>query len=114
MIKLFETYAHLSLPDFERDVDSVIQKAREQGIAWLLNVGINIQQEHFLYQLALAKEFGLPVIIHSRGAFPDIINLVKQELPEHFVFHCYTGPLDEGKKTQTLLLSQRQCTFCTH
>ncbi len=56
------------------------------------------QQEHFLRQLALAKELKLPVVIHSRDASPDIMNLLKQELPERFVFHCYAGSVEEAQE----------------
>ncbi len=57
-----------------------------------------LQQEHFLRQLALAKELGLPVVIHSRAASPDIIDLLVTELPEKFVFHCYAGDVAEARK----------------
>jgi len=56
------------------------------------------QQEHFLRQLALAKELKLPVVIHSRDASPDIMDLLKQELPEKFVFHCYAGSVEEARE----------------
>lgn len=56
------------------------------------------QQEHFLRQLALAKELRLPVVIHSRDASPDIMDLLKQELPERFVFHCYAGSVEEARE----------------
>ncbi len=56
------------------------------------------QQEHFLRQLTLAKELRLPVVIHSRDASPDIMNLLKQELPERFVFHCYAGSVEEARE----------------
>jgi len=56
------------------------------------------QQEHFLHQLALAKELKLPVVIHSRDASPDIMDLLKQELPEKFVFHCYAGSVEEARE----------------
>ncbi len=57
-----------------------------------------IQAEHFVRQLALAKELGLPVVIHSREASPDIMHLLRQELPEKFVFHCYAGSLEEARE----------------
>ncbi len=56
-----------------------------------------LQQEHFLRQLALSKEVGLPVVIHARDAFPEILELLKSELPERFVFHCYAGGLEEAR-----------------
>ena len=56
-----------------------------------------LQQEHFLRQLALARKLRLPVVIHAREASPDIIELLKSELPERFVFHCYAGDVAEAR-----------------
>ena len=56
-----------------------------------------IQQEHFAYQLELAKERRLPVVIHSRDASPDIYEILKGHLPERFVFHCFAGSVSEAR-----------------
>ncbi len=57
-----------------------------------------VQSEHFVRQLALAKELNLPVVIHSREASPDIMHLLRGELPERFVFHCYAGSQQEARE----------------
>ncbi len=57
-----------------------------------------IQKEHFVFQLQLAREYGLPVVIHSREASPDILGLLKENLPEKFVFHCYAGDVSEARE----------------
>ena len=57
-----------------------------------------VQREHFLRQLALAKELSVPVVIHSREASPEIMTLLRQELPERFVFHCYAGSVEEARE----------------
>ncbi len=56
-----------------------------------------LQREHFLGQLALARRLALPVVIHSREA-PDILDVLREELPEKFVFHCYAGDVDEARE----------------
>ncbi len=61
-----------------------------------------LQQEHFLRQLALARQMGLPVVIHARDAYPDIFELLKSELPEKFVFHCFAGGLEEARRVLDL------------
>jgi len=164
MLELIDTHAHLNLPDYKKDLEEVLSRAKEAGVAGIINVGIdvktsitalelahqykglwatagihphevkkvteetyetlkalladekmvavgeigldyakeysprNLQQEHFLGQLALARELALPVVIHSREASPDIMTFLRQELPERFVFHCYAGSVEEARE----------------
>lgn len=52
-----------------------------------------LQQEWFARQLALAKETGLPVNIHSREAAQDTFDMIKTEHAGSTggVIHCYSG-----------------------
>lgn len=51
----------------------------------------DIQQKAFRAQLALAKELGLPVIVHEREAHQDGLRIIG-EFPEVTgVFHCFSG-----------------------
>lgn len=53
-----------------------------------------IQQRAFRLQMALARELGLPVIVHEREAHADGMAIV-EEFPEvRGVFHCYSGAVD--------------------
>jgi len=52
------------------------------------------QQEVFKKQLELAKEYGKPVSIHSRGAWRDCVNLVTSYWSSTAIFHWYSGPFD--------------------
>lgn len=56
------------------------------------------QKETFRFQLNLAQELALPVIIHSRKAGPDIIEAIREE---HFtqggILHCFTEELEIAK-----------------
>jgi len=45
-------------------------------------------------QLKLAREFSLPVIIHSRGAWQDCFQMTKDAGIEKAVFHWYSGPIE--------------------
>ena len=53
--------------------------------------GREIQKEWFRRQLRLAAELGLPVVIHSRDAAQDTIEIMKEEHAERIggVIHCY-------------------------
>lgn len=58
---------------------------------WAENPPREFQQDIFRRQLALARELGLPVIVHDREAHADSLAIVK-EFPEVTgVFHCFSG-----------------------
>ncbi len=51
-----------------------------------------IQKEYFIKQIKFANEVGLPISIHSREAFADTLEILKQYPPLHSgVMHCYSG-----------------------
>lgn len=52
------------------------------------------QRQIFIAQLKIAQEFNLPVIIHSRGAWKDCLDLILASKVKKAVFHWYSGPLD--------------------
>lgn len=57
----------------------------------------DIQQKAFRFQMALAKERKLPVIVHEREAHEDGCKIVA-EFPEVTgVFHCYSGSAEMAK-----------------
>jgi len=66
-----------------------------------------IQKEWFRRQLRLAKELGLPVVIHSRDAVQDTIEIMKEEHAEEIggVIHCFAYT----KETAQIFL---QMGFC--
>ncbi len=163
MSELIDTHAHLNLPNFKKDLEEVLSRAREAGVVAIVNVGIDLktsikalelahahkglyatagihphevkkateetyeglralladpkvvavgeigldyakeysprqsQREHFVYQLSLARKLKKPVVIHSREA-PDIITVLREELPDRFVFHCYAGNKKEARE----------------
>lgn len=55
----------------------------------------DIQKEVFIKQLELAKELDLPVIIHSRDAALDTLELVRAHLPQkRGVVHCFSSSFE--------------------
>lgn len=52
------------------------------------------QREVFQKQIDLAKEFDLPIVVHSRGAWSDCFSMAKENDVKKSVFHWYSGPED--------------------
>ncbi|MGA9172471.1 MAG: TatD family hydrolase [Thermoactinomyces sp.] len=55
----------------------------------------DVQARVFRKQIALAKETGLPIIIHDRDAHEDVVRILKEEHAEEVggVMHCFGGDL---------------------
>lgn len=50
------------------------------------------QRSAFAAQIDLAHEYGLPLVIHTRDAWDETFEILDaQGVPEHTVFHCFTG-----------------------
>ena len=49
------------------------------------------QIELFRQQIRLADELCLPIIIHSRDATEDTMNILREMKPKKAVMHCYSG-----------------------
>jgi len=54
----------------------------------------------FRMQLQMAKARQLPVVIHSRNSFTEIMQILEDELSPGLegVFHCFTGNIEQAKK----------------
>lgn len=56
-----------------------------------------VQRVRFYQQMCLARELGLPAIIHEREACEDCLNIVT-EFPDVLgVYHCYSGSWETAK-----------------
>ncbi len=57
----------------------------------------SLQQETFRRQMSLAQELDLPVIVHSREAAQDSLDILAEFPSVTGVFHCYSGSLEMAK-----------------
>ncbi len=57
-----------------------------------------IQKKAFVMQMELAKEVGLPVIVHERDAHEDGMAIVKAYPEVTGVFHCYSGSAEMARQ----------------
>lgn len=167
-MELFDSHAHLMDEKYGNEKNEVIQRARENGVRYITNIGYNeetsklaveeaIQQEnifatvglhpeycneevvdfayleelsknakvvaigeigldyhyegtnrenqkkHFVEQIHLANEFALPVVIHSRDADMDMLEILKRERIENgFVMHCFSSSVEVAKEVLKL------------
>lgn len=58
----------------------------------------DVQREIFRKQLRLAQEIDLPVVIHSREAKKDTLDIVKESGIKKGVFHCFSGDLEMARE----------------
>ena len=54
-----------------------------------------LQKEYFIKQIDFANKVGLPISIHSREAFNDTLEILRNHKPMHSgVMHCYSGSVE--------------------
>lgn len=102
-------------PDEIADMDeSVIKKmiesAKHPKIVAIGEIGLDyyhgaeevrgVQKEWFIRQIGVARETGLPLVIHSREAAMDTMNILKQYHAEEIggVIHCYSYHVDMARE----------------
>lgn len=61
---------------------------------------LEIQQDAFRFQIKLAKQYKLPVVIHCRDAFDEVFDVLEEEKGEDLfgIFHCFTGTFEQAKR----------------
>jgi TatD DNase family protein len=57
------------------------------------------QRQAFAAQVALARQAGLALVIHTREAWDDTFAVLAAEgVPDRTVFHCFTGGVTEARR----------------
>ncbi|HEU5317951.1 MAG TPA: TatD family hydrolase [Chloroflexota bacterium] len=63
----------------------------------------HVQRQAFEAQLGLASECGLPVIVHSREAMPETLEILARcAPPKGGVMHCFDGTADDATRAVQL------------
>ena len=59
-----------------------------------------VQKHWFVRQLELAREVGLPIVVHSRDAAKDTLDIIKAERAGELggVIHCFSYSLEMAKE----------------
>ncbi len=167
---LIDSHAHLMFPQFRKDLDDLLARARASGVGQIVNVGTNldtsraaidlaeaeadvfasagfhpsdsakadesaikklpallkhsrivavgetgldfyryyapreVQERAFRAHIRLAREMGLPLIIHSRGAETRVLEVLEEEGGSEVggVMHCFCGNVEEARRAVDL------------
>lgn len=87
----------------EYGLDWLIEIAKEEKVVAIGEIGLDfyydnsprdIQRKWFKAQLQLAKELGLPVVIHTRDAAKETYDILKDAAADgklKVLMHCYSG-----------------------
>lgn len=57
----------------------------------------DLQREVLREQIDLAKELDLPVVIHAREAYEEILEILDEARVKRAVFHCFSGGAEVAK-----------------
>ncbi len=95
--------------DFEKELYLVEQWLSKRKFSAVGEMGTDLywdetfweqQKEAFTIQVAWAKKYNLPIVIHSRESIDETIALLEPQLDGRLtgIFHCFSGNLDQAKK----------------
>jgi TatD DNase family protein len=92
--------------DASNGVDTIVPLLGEPGVVAIGECGLDyhydhsprdVQRDAFAAQIELAHERRLPLVIHTREAWDDTLDLLRAHgAPSRTVFHCFTGGRDEA------------------
>jgi TatD DNase family protein len=88
-------------------VDTIVDFLDDPAVIAVGECGLDYYYEHsprdaqraaFAAQIQLAHERRLPLVVHTRDAWPDTFDVLRAEgTPERTIFHCFTGGADEAQ-----------------
>jgi TatD DNase family protein len=89
-------------------VDSILPFLDDPNIVAIGECGLDYFYEHsprpaqreaFAAQIQLANERSLPLVIHTRDAWPETFDILDAEgVPQRTIFHCFTGGPQEARQ----------------
>jgi TatD DNase family protein len=59
---------------------------------------VHEQYESFRWQIELALKKNIPIVIHTRNAMQETINVVKEYKNIRGIFHCFSGSYESAKE----------------
>ena len=94
------------ISSYNNEVEEKIKKlSKHKKVVAIGEIGLDyywmedekeVQKDGFRRQMKLAQEVNLPVVIHSRDAMEDTINILNEFPNVKGVFHCYPGSFESA------------------
>ena len=97
--------------DYELELQVVYGYLQQRPFAAVGEIGLDfywdktfMEQQYLAFetQIRWARQFGRPVVIHSRNALDECIAIVKNYPGLQGVFHCFSGNADQAKQIKEL------------
>ena len=96
----------------EIDIDFINRLAKSKCVVAIGEIGLDYhyeetnkenQKRHFVEQINLANSLGLPIVIHSRDADMDMLEILKKnKIENNFVMHCFSSSVEVAKEVLKL------------
>lgn len=95
--------------DHQSELETIRQWLEKRTFAAVGEIGLDYywdktfvseQEEAFSIQCEWALEYKLPIVIHTRNAMQETINIVKEFAPRGLkgIFHCFSGSYESAKE----------------
>lgn len=119
LLDMADTYPHICVPlmglhptsvnhDYQEELQVVEYWLKKRKFYGIGEIGIDLywetsfleeQMHAFRYQLELARQYELPVVIHVRDSFDEVYNVLLEEKDKKLngVFHSFTGTLEQAQ-----------------
>jgi TatD DNase family protein len=104
MMGLHPTYVK---ENWKEEITIITNELNQNSYVAVGEIGIDLywdksnlqaQQDAFVYQIQLAKKHQLPINIHCRDAFDEVLEILEQEKSDGLkgIFHCFTGTYQQA------------------
>ena len=95
--------------NYKDELEFVVNTLKSHNYVAIGEIGIDLyweksflkqQKDAFKFQIKLAIQHDLPIVIHCREAFNEIFEILDKENSNKLrgVFHCFTGTLEEAQR----------------
>ncbi len=94
--------------NFEKELETVEEYLKKQKFYGIGEIGIDLywdktflpqQEQAFIHQIKLAKQYSLPIVIHVRDSFEETLKIVDKYNNDKLtgIFHCFTGSYEQAQ-----------------
>lgn len=96
-------------PDYALQLEAIELALADHKVVAIGEIGLDLyhdisflkeQQEAFRIQARIAARLDLPMVIHCRNAFAELMELMTElrDVPMRGIFHCFGGSVEEARQ----------------